>query len=138
VIVVSALKIAVNDDVNGTRTRVVSADVVGAVPHFRFSDGQRCTVIGVGRRARTDGEHAVHGTVVNVAVGEDDLAVQLEEWRAVRRRAAATVFVGARVDIARADITEVISAAGSHVLVDGSQTGLVANGGSETNAQHDG
>ena len=136
-IVVSALKIAVNDDVNGTRTRVVSADVVGAVPHVRFSDGQRCTVIGVGRRARTNGEHAVHGAVVNVAVGEDGRAVQLEKWRAAPKRAGAVVVVGARVDIARVDITEVISAAGNHVLADGSQTELVANGGSETNTQHD-
>jgi hypothetical protein len=82
-------------------------------------------------------EHAVHGAVVNVAVGEDGLAVQLEEWRAVRRRAAATVFVGARVDFARVDITQVISAVGSHVLGDGSLTELVVNSGIEAKVLHD-
>jgi hypothetical protein len=138
VIVVSALKIAVNDDVNGTRTRVMSGDVVGAVPNIRFSDRQRCAINGVDSRVRNGVERGANGAVVNVAVGEDGRAVRLEKWRAAPKRAAAVVVVGARVDIARVDITEVISAAGSHVLVDGSQTGLVANGGSETNAQHDG
>ena len=135
-VLVSALKNTA-DDVNGTRTRVVCGHVIGAVPNIRFSDRQRCAVNGVDSRVRNGVEHGADGAVVNVAVGEDGLAVQLEEWRAVRRRAAATVVVGAHVDIARVDITEVISAAGNHVLADGSQTELVANGGSATNTQHD-
>ena len=113
---------------------MVSGDVVSTVPNVRFSDGQCCTVIAVGRRARTDGEHAVHGTVVNVAVGEDGRAVRLEKWRAAPKRA---VFVGSRVDFARVDITEVISAAGSHVLGDGSLTELVVNSGIEAKVLHD-